>query len=323
MSDGAIVFAKGLTKDYPPDVRAVDGVDLEISAGEIFGLLGPNGAGKTTTIKILVTLARPTSGTASVCGYDVVAEPQRVRECIGYVSQQVALDPSITAWDNLWLHANLHHMAAQDARRRIDEVLALVELADRAKDRVKTYSGGMKKRLDLATGLLHRPRLLVLDEPTLGLDLQTRVRIWEYLREQKRQGMTILVTTHYLEEADRLARRIAIVSRGRAVVEGAPDELKRRLLGDAVTVELADGKAEAAAEVVARLGAVEEAVVDGRHLRARVDRGAEAVPAILSALEGEGMAVASVTVSRPSLDDVYLHYTGRDFRAEDEAGSAG
>lgn len=317
MSDGAIVFAKGLTKDYPPDVRAVDGVDLEISAGEIFGLLGPNGAGKTTTIKILVTLARPTSGTASVCGYDVVAEPQRVRECIGYVSQQVALDPSITAWDNLWLHANLHHMAAQDARRRIDEVLALVELADRAKDRVKTYSGGMKKRLDLATGLLHRPRLLVLDEPTLGLDLQTRVRIWEYLREQKRQGMTILVTTHYLEEADRLCDRLAIIDHGRVQAFGTPAELKGQLGGEVVAVRVSEaargGVPSLAEEIKARTDVTGVATYD-EGFEVYLREAAGAVPWLVDVARGKGVEVEAMTIARPTLDDVFLKVTGRKMR---------
>ncbi len=312
-----VVLAKDLVKVYPPDLRAVDGVNLEIRAGEIFGLLGPNGAGKTTTIKVLVTLAKPTSGTASVCGHDVVAEPQKVRECIGYVGQTVALDRSITAWDNLWMHANLHHMPPDEARKRIDEVLALVELADRAQDRVKIYSGGMKKRLDLATGLLHRPRLLVLDEPTLGLDIQTRVRIWEYLLEQKNQGMTILVTTHYLEEADRLCDRLAIIDHGKVQAIGTPSELKGQLGSEVIAVRVPEASRAGVGALTEDLKARPEvtgvAAFD-EGFEVYLSGAAGAVPWIIDAAREKGVEVEAMTIARPTLDDVFLRVTGRKMR---------
>jgi ABC-2 type transport system ATP-binding protein len=309
----AAIEVEGLEKTYPKGVRALDGLGFRVEEGEVFGLLGPNGAGKSTTVKILVTLSTPDAGRAAVAGHDVVREAEAVRRVIGYVPQASGVDVHATGWENLMLQGRVQRVPAPELRRRAEELLDTFGLRDFASRIVRTYSGGVKRRLDVAMGLIHRPKVLFLDEPTTGLDPEARAAMWEELeRLAAQEQLTILLTTHYLEEADRLARRIAIVSRGRVVVEGAPDELERRLLGDAVTVELADGKADAAAEVVARLGAVEEAVVDGRHLRARVDRGAEAVPAILSALEAEAIAVASVTVSRPSLDDVYLHYTGRE-----------
>ena len=319
----AAIEVEGLEKTYPKGVRALDGLSFAVEEGIVFGLLGPNGAGKSTTVKILVTLSKPDAGEARVAGHDVVREADAVRGSIGYVSQASGVDVHATARENLFLQGRVQRMPQLELRARVDELLhtfGLEEVADRI---VRTYSGGTKRRLDVALGLVHRPRVLFLDEPTTGLDPEARAAMWEELeRLAESEQLTILLTTHYLEEADRLARRIAIVSRGRVVVEGEPEELKRGLLGDAVTVELANGNADSAAGVVARLGAVEEAIVDGRHLRARVEEGAQAVPAILSALEADGITVAAVTVSRPSLDDVYLHYTGRDFRAEDEAGSA-
>jgi ABC-2 type transport system ATP-binding protein len=318
----AAIEVEGLEKTYAKDVRALDGLSFRVEEGEVFGLLGPNGAGKSTTVRILVTLSKPDAGHARVCGYDVMEDPNAVRRSIGYVPQASGVDRDATGRENLVLQGRIQRVPSGELERRVDELLELFGLADAADRIVRTYSGGMKRRLDVALGLVHRPQVLFLDEPTTGLDPEARAAMWEELERLARlEQLTILLTTHYLEEADRLARRIAIVSRGRVVVEGAPDELKRRLLGDAVTVELADGAVDAAT-VVARLGAVEEAVVDGRHLRARVERGAEAVPSILSALEGEGISVASVTVARPSLDDVYLHFTGRDFKAEDEAAAA-
>jgi ABC-2 type transport system ATP-binding protein len=319
----AAIEVDGLEKTYPKGVRALDGLSFDVGEGIVFGLLGPNGAGKSTTVKILVTLSEPDAGQARVAGHDVVREPDAVRRSIGYVPQASGVDVHATGRENLFLQGKVQRVPQAELRRRVDELLATFGIRDFADRIVRTYSGGMKRRLDVALGLVHRPRVLFLDEPTTGLDPEARAAMWEELeRLASTEQLTILLTTHYLEEADRLAKRIAIVSRGRVVVEGAPEELKRRLLGDAVTVELAGGKAEAAAGIVAGLGAVEEAIVDGRHLRARVQQGAQAVPSILSALEAEGIAVAAVTVSRPSLDDVYLHYTGRDFKAEDEAGSA-
>ncbi|MCC6222667.1 MAG: ATP-binding cassette domain-containing protein [Thermoleophilia bacterium] len=314
---------EGLEKTYPKGVRALDGLGFAVSEGEVYGLLGPNGAGKSTTVKILATLSTPDAGTARVAGYDVAREASAVRRSIGYVPQASGVDVHATGRENLLLQGRVQRVPPAELRRRMDELLVTFGLAEFADRIVRTYSGGMKRRLDEAMGLVHRPVVLFLDEPTTGLDPEARAAMWEELeRLAGEERLTILLTTHYLEEADRLAKRVAIVSRGRVAVEGSPDGLKRRLSGDAVTVELAGGDVAAAAVVVERLGAVEETVVDGRHLRARVEHGAQAVPGILSALEANGIAVASVTVARPSLDDVYLHVTGRDFRAEDAAGGA-
>jgi len=313
------IVADALEKRYG-SVHALAGVTFSVRAGEVFGLLGPNGAGKSTTVRVLTTLTRPDAGRAFVAGHDVVREAVRVRRSIGYVPQESGVDREATGRENLMLQGRIQGVPRDELRRRVDELLDLVGIADAADRVVRGYSGGMKRRLDIALGLVHRPSVLFLDEPTTGLDPEARAAMWvevERLAEQER--LTILLTTHYLEEADRLAERVAIVSRGEIVVEGRPDELKRGLRGEAVTVELADGQGEAAAAIVGGLDGASETTVDGRLLRTRVPNGAQAVPAILSALEGRGVHVESVTTHRPSLDDVYLHYTGREFAAEDVA----
>jgi ABC-2 type transport system ATP-binding protein len=285
----AAIEVEGLEKTYPKGVRALDGLSFEVEEGIVFGLLGPNGAGKSTTVKILVTLSEPDAGRARVAGHDVARAPDAVRRSIGYVPQASGVDVHATGRENLFLQGKGQRVPQVELRRRVDELLATFGIGDFADRIVRTYSGGMKRRLDVALGLVHRPKVFFLDEPTTGLDPEARAAMWEELeRLASSEQLTILLTTHYLEEADRLANRIAIVSRGRIVVEGAPDELKRRLLGDAVTVELADGKADAAAGVVSRLGAVEETIVDGRHLRARVQQGAQAVPANPLGARGRG-----------------------------------
>ncbi len=315
------IVAEGLEKTYGKDVRALDGVSFAVREGEIFGLLGPNGAGKSTTVRVLATLADPDAGRAEVAGRDVRREPAAVRREIGYVSQQSGVDANATGRENLLLQARVQGLRRADAKARVEELLATLGLAEAGGRIVRTYSGGMRRRLDIGLGLVHRPRVLFLDEPTTGLDPEARAEMWDELeRLASREQLTVLLTTHYLEEADRLAERVAIVSRGRVVVEGPPEALKRELRGDAVTVELADGPADVAEPVVRGLAQVHEASSDGRVLRARVEIGGTAVPGILSALESRGIPVASVTVSRPSLDDVYLHFTGRDFRTEDEEG---
>jgi ABC-2 type transport system ATP-binding protein len=316
------IVVEGLEKRYGTDVVALDGVSFQVRAGEVFGLLGPNGAGKSTTVRILVTLTKPGGGRATVAGHDVVREAQRVRRAIGYVPQASGVDTYATGRENLMLQGRIQGLGGRRLVERVSELLDLFGLADAADRVVRGYSGGMKRRLDVALGLVHRPSVLFLDEPTTGLDPEARAAMWEELaRLAESERLTILLTTHYLEEADELADRLAIVSRGRIVVEGTPDELKRALRGDAVSVELANGRGDDAQRIVAALASVHEAVVDGTHLRARADHGPQAVPAILSALESSGIPVASVTVARPSLDDVYLHYTGRDFRADDAAGA--
>jgi ABC-2 type transport system ATP-binding protein len=302
------IEAEGLVKTYG-DVQALDGLDLQVEAGTVFGLLGPNGAGKSTTVRILTTLSRPDSGRASVAGIDVLADPVRVRHMIGVVGQKMGADREATGRENLVLQGELYSIPGLKAR--VDEALERFDLpGDRL---VKTYSGGMQRRLDVALGLLHRPQVLFLDEPTTGLDPEARAQMWEEIsRLAREERMTILLTTHYLEEADRLASRLAIVDRGRIVARGTPDELKSELEGDTIHVELVepDGLAR---EALARVDGLGEVALDGRTLRARSRDGGAAVPAVLAALEAQGVRAASVTVARPSLDDVYLRYAGRAF----------
>jgi ABC-2 type transport system ATP-binding protein len=302
-------------------VRALQGVTFAVRAGEVFGLLGPNGAGKSTTVKVLATLTKPDSGRAEVAGYDVVRDPNAVRRAIGYVPQSSGVDRDATGRENLMLQGHVQGMGGRTLEARVAELLELLGLAEAADRVVRGYSGGMKRRLDVGLGLVHRPQVLFLDEPTTGLDPEARASMWgELERLAEGESLTILLTTHYMEEADELADRLAIVSRGRVVVEGTPEQLKQSLRGEAVEVELADGRGSEAEAVVAALEGVLEASIDGRRLRSRVASGARAIPFILSALEAEGISVESVTTHRPSLDDVYLHYTGREFAAEDEQG---
>jgi ABC-2 type transport system ATP-binding protein len=314
------IVVDGLRKRYG-EVQALDGVTFAVHEGEIFGLLGPNGAGKSTTVRVLVTLTDSDEGTAAVAGHDVVSEPGAVRRAIGYVPQESGIDRRATGRENLTLQGRVYGMKGTDLRRRIDELLDVVGIADAADRTVDGYSGGMRRRLDIALGLVHRPRVLFLDEPTTGLDPEARVAMWEEVgRLAAQESLTILLTTHYLEEADELADRLAIVSRGRIVADGSPNELKARLSGDAVHVELADGRVDDARRVLEEVHApVETALPDGRTLVSRVPEGGQALPGILSALSTAGIPVASVSVNRPSLDDVYLYYTGRDFATEDRA----
>jgi ABC-2 type transport system ATP-binding protein len=311
------IVVEGLVKRYK-QVRALDGVSFAVHEGEVFGLLGPNGAGKSTTVRILATLTRPDAGRAEVAGYDVRGEAGRVRRAIGYVPQDSGVDQYGTGRENLMLQGHVQGMGGAELKQRVTDLLGLVGIADAADRIVKTYSGGMRRRLDIALGLVHRPRVLFLDEPTTGLDPEARVQMWtEVGRLARQESLTILLTTHYLEEADELADRLAIVSRGQVVVEGTPPQLKATLRGDAVHLVLTDGRMDDARRIVEGLGAIPENVTDERTLVARVKNGNRALPGILSALDQDGIGVESVGVSRPSLDDVYLHYTGRDFAAED------
>jgi len=308
-----------LRKHYG-EVRALDGVSFAVREGEVFGLLGPNGAGKSTTVRVLVTLTHPDSGSATVAGHDVLRRPDAVRRAIGYVPQDSGVDQFGTGRENLMLQGRVQEMSGRDLRSRVDELLELVGIADAADRIVKTYSGGMRRRLDIALGLVHRPRVLFLDEPTTGLDPEARVAMWaEVSRLAEAESLTILLTTHYLEEADQLANRLSIVSRGRIVVEGTPAELKAGLRGDAIHVELVGPEVAEAQEVIERVGARPEQILGGRTIVSRVSNGGRELPGIISALEAAGIPVASVSLSKPSLDDVYLHYTGRDFTSEDRA----
>ena len=318
------ITVQDLRKRYR-SVQALDGVTFDVREGEVFGLLGPNGAGKSTTVRVLTTLTKPDTGRALVAGHDVVRHPNRARRAIGYVPQDSGIDREATGRENLMLQGRIYGMRGADLRRRVAELLELVGLADAADRVVRGYSGGMKRRLDIGLGLVHRPSVLFLDEPTTGLDPEARAAMWvEVERLAQQESLTILLTTHYLEEADQLADRLAIVSRGQVVVEGTPDELKRGLQGELVTVEVAEtnGRAADAVAVVDEFPGARETAVDGTHVRTRVPNGAQAIPALLASLESAGIPIASVTTSRPSLDDVYLHYTGREFAADDTAAAA-
>jgi ABC-2 type transport system ATP-binding protein len=314
-----MIEARELTKTYPGDVKALDGLSFEVEPGTIFGLLGPNGAGKSTAVKVLTTLARADGGEATVAGFDVFSRPADVRRAIGVVAQKSGVDPDLTGRENVVLQGHLQGMRGRELRARADRLLDEFGLADAARRVSRTYSGGMQRRLDIAIGLVHRPKVLFLDEPTTGLDPEVRADMWtEISRLKEEEGLTILLTTHYLEEADQLASSLAIIDRGRVVAEGAPEELKAGLEGDAVHVELdgvsANGNVSTALSGVAGL---REVAMEGHILRARADDGARAVPAVLAALDSHGVPVASVTVARPSLDDVYLRFAGRSFAAAD------
>jgi ABC-2 type transport system ATP-binding protein len=317
MSADLAIAASDLVKTYPGarsgPVRAVRGVSLAVPTGTVFGLLGPNGAGKSTTVKILTTLTKATSGTAVVAGHDVDRRPDEVRRAIGCVFQKHAVDPEATGRENLLLQGHLYGLRGAALRTRAAELLDRFGLADAAGRLVRTWSGGMQRKLDVAMGLVHHPAVLFLDEPTTGLDPEARAELWAEIGGLARaEGLTVLLTTHYLEEADKLADHLVIVDRGRVVAQGTAEQLKSELRGDALVVELAT-----APGVLPRLDGVREVTVDGRTLRARVDDGARAVPAVLAGLEAAGLVPASVTVSRPSLDDVYLRHTGRSFSVEE------
>jgi ABC-2 type transport system ATP-binding protein len=316
------IVVDALEKTYGKDTRALDGMTFSVPEGQVFGLLGPNGAGKSTTVRILVTLSTADAGSASVAGHDVRREPVAVRRAIGYVPQASGIDGAATGFENLALQGRLQGMSGGDLERRARELLELFSLDAKADSLVRTYSGGQKRRLDVAMGLVHRPRVLFLDEPTTGLDPEARAAMWDELaRLASSEQLTILLTTHYLEEADRLAERVAIVADGKVVVDGAPEELKRALRGDGVTIEIENGDGTRARELVLALTDVHDAIIEGQRVHARVQNGAQAVPGMLAALDGGGVGVRAVTVSRPSLDEVYLHYTGRDFHSDDRAGT--
>ncbi len=310
------IEADGLVKTYAKDVRALDGLSFTVQAGTVFGLLGPNGAGKSTAVKILTTLVEPNEGRASVHGIDVIADPDSVRRAIGVVAQGSGVDVQATGRENLYLQGRIYGIRGRALEQRSAALLERFGLAE-AGDRIaRGYSGGMQRRLDIAMALIHEPQVLFLDEPTTGLDPEVRAQMWHEISAlAEGHGITVLLTTHYLEEADQLASRLAIVDQGKVVAEGSPDELKRELRGDAIVVELTGEHNGAVKRALGAMGDVRDVVLEGRVLRARSDDGGRAVPAVLQALEAQDIAVASVRVARPSLDDVYLRYTGRTFDA--------
>jgi ABC-2 type transport system ATP-binding protein len=315
-SSAGLVQADGLRKTYKPDVRALDGLSFAVAAGSVYALLGPNGAGKTTTVRILTTLARPDQGSASVAGIDVLRHPARVRSVIGSVSQHTGAVGQLTGQENLAMQGSMYGMRGRDLRHRVAELLEQFGLGEAARRQARTYSGGMRRRLDIATVLVHRPAVLFLDEPTTGLDPEGRAALWAVLTDLAEQaGTTILVTTHYLEEADQYASKIAIVDQGRIVAEGTASQLKSSLNGDSVLLEIGDpGDAGQVLTALAEVPQVQRATAAGGVIRARVTDGPRALPAVLAGIESARVPVVSVSVARPSLDDVYLHHAGRSFR---------
>jgi len=323
----SIIRTQSLTKVFPGDVTAVDSVDFEVTAGEVFGFLGPNGAGKTTTIKMLNTLILPTSGTATVAGFDIVKNPDEVRKVIGYVAQDVGVDEYATGRENLAFYGHLYRLDNKTIEQRVKDLFERVGLTGFENRMVSTYSGGMRKRLDLAMGIIHQPQVLFLDEPTTGLDPQTRSHIWDYIRNlAKNMGVTVFLTTQYMEEADRLADRIAIIDLGKIIATGTPDELKRSIGGDVITLSLRVDKDEEYPEFIRRT----ESVLSGKpfvtrtqaadsELAVYVTDGESAIPNIMQLLASQGIEVKTISLARPSLDDVFLKYTGRTIRAQEGA----
>ncbi len=320
---GPVLDVHSLRKVYRDGTEAVKGITFQVQEGEFFGLLGPNGAGKSTTIKMLITLLDPTSGEATVAGYDLRRQPDAIRTVIGYAAQETGVDPDLTGRENLDLQARLYHLDGPTRRRRITELLDLVDLARDADRRAGSYSGGMRKRLDLATGLIHQPRILFLDEPTTGLDPQNRAGLWGYLERLNRQeGMTILLTTHYLEEADRLAGRIAIIDHGEIVAAGSPQALKAELGGDVITLRFdSDAGQERARGLLSRHPDVRSLSAQDGGLQLVVAEGGRTLPRLLSALDDQGITVADQSLTRPTLDDVFLRHTGS--RMRDDAAQEG
>jgi ABC-2 type transport system ATP-binding protein len=293
----------------------VDKLDITVESGEIFGLLGPNGAGKTTTISMLCTILKPTFGTATVNGYDIVKDANKVRKSIGIVFQDPSIDDRLTGRENLYMHANLYGVPASVQRERIDRILKLVELEDRANDLLRTYSGGMRRRLELGRGLIHYPKVLFLDEPTLGLDPQTRDHIWKYIRDLKEaHDITVVLTTHYMDEADRLSDCIAIMDHGKIVILDEPSKLKETLEGDVVVVKA--NNIDILSDLITKsMGLERKQVVDGA-LEITVRNGRAVMPRIMELATQNNIYVESLLLREPNLEDVFLHYTGRTIRED-------
>lgn len=322
MSDAA-VEAIGLRKTYSGDVVALNGLEFSVAHGVVFGLLGPNGAGKSTAVKVLTTLIRPDGGIGRIMGRDIVSDAAHVRRMIGVVAQRSGADRNATGRENLVLQGQIFGMRSRDARVRANQLLVQFRLDDAADRVVRGYSGGMQRRLDVALGLVHRPSVLFLDEPTTGLDPEVRSEMWEEIERLALDGMSVVLTTHYLEEADRLASDLVIVDRGVVIARGNPHELKSNMNGDGVLIEFEEMQDErrvhAATHRVKRLFDVE---MHDTQLRARCADGARVIPELLTSLDSEGIAVAAVSVTRPTLDDVYLKLTGRSIRDNRDDGDS-
>ncbi|MFW6128403.1 MAG: ATP-binding cassette domain-containing protein [Halobacteriota archaeon] len=307
------IVIEDLTKKFG-EFTAVDSINFAVNKEEIFGLLGPNGAGKTTVIKILVTLMKPTSGRARVAGYDVVKDSHLVRKNIGIVFQEPTLDVELTARENLDFHARLYGIGRVKREERIEEVLELVELSDRANEVVKNFSGGMQRRLEIARGLIHFPTVLFLDEPTLGLDVQTRRRIWDYMSEMsKREGITTILTTHYIEEAEKLCDRVAVVDVGKIIAIDTPENLKKRIGGDIISLRVEEGSAKLKQKLNELKGVKTITSFDGG-IELNMERGDERIPEIISISQSTGVEIGSVSMRKPTLEDVFIKLTGRKIR---------
>jgi ABC-2 type transport system ATP-binding protein len=321
-----VISTSGLRKSFPAKggpVEAVRGVSIEVSQGEIFGFLGPNGAGKTTTLRMLTTLLPIDSGTAVVAGFDVARQPEQVRTKIGYVSQLGGADELATGRENLLLQGRLYGAAKARVQPRVEALARLMDLAEFADRRVSTYSGGQRRRLDIALSLVHEPSVLFLDEPTTGLDPQSRANLWDHIRGLRETGTTVFLTTHYLEEADALCDRLMIMDHGQIVAEGTPRALKQQVAGDAIVISFRPGShgPERAAAMLGQKPYVRELSADDGRLRLYVDDGGTALPTLIRQLDQAGVAVRSISMSEPTLDDVFLRQTGRSLR-EDRAGAA-
>jgi ABC-2 type transport system ATP-binding protein len=316
-----------LRKVYPDGTEALKGIKFQVQPGEFFGFLGPNGAGKSTTIKILITLLGKTGGEARVLGLDTDHDAKAIRRRIGYAAQETGIDDDLTGRENLTLQGQLYHLPSDLLRRRVDELLTLMDLTGDADRSAGAYSGGMRKRLDLATGLIHRPEILFLDEPTTGLDPQTRANLWKYLeRLNTQEGLTIFLTTHYMEEADRLCRRLAIIDHGRLMAEGSPEDLKARLGGDIITIRFKENGATPQAmklrgtEVLQGIDLVREVTDVDQGLNVVVQDGGSSVPHVLHALDNASLPVEQLSLSKPTLDEVFMKYTGHSIRDEELNG---
>lgn len=321
MSD--VITVEDLGVVYSDGTKAVNGIDFAVGEKEFFGFLGPNGAGKSTTIKVLTTLLRKSSGTAKIFGHDVGSQAKAIRPLIGVQSQDTVVDGDLTGKENMTLQGNLHGMRGPELQKRVEELLGLVELSDVADRRAAYYSGGMKKRLDLASSLVHTPKLLFLDEPTTGLDPQSRSTIWKYLsRLNKDEGITIFLTTQYLEEADKLCDRLAIIDHGEIVTSGTPSELKAEIGADAITLA-AEGAAaggdgnQKAKDILQKIGGIGEIVEGDGGLTVYAKNASTLVPDIVRAFDASGLKLSSINLSRPSLDDVFLKHTGHRIRTEE------
>jgi ABC-2 type transport system ATP-binding protein len=322
MNSTQAVEARALRRTFKGGVEAVRDIDLTVARGEVFGFLGPNGAGKTTTVRMLCTLLPPTAGEASVAGVDVVADPAEVRRRIGVALQEIGLDPVQTGRELLELQCGLYGITGADGRARTEELLELVGLTDAADRRTKTYSGGMKRRLDLASALVHSPEVLFLDEPTTGLDPASRLTVWEEVRRINDAGTTVFLTTQYLEEADHLCDRLAIIDAGRIVAEGTPERLKGEMGHDVVKLALGDADARATEAAVGELPGLERVVAEADALALYLEDGAGSIAEIVRRLDRGGIRVGAIAVSRPSLDDVFLQATGRRLEGAEEEQAA-